>query len=111
MTRLSVYHWRYTLAEPDLPKVRGFLPYEILTKKKRGFGLPFGVWATRHEGLRAFARDSLQALAGRGIVREAFVRTLLDERLPEHPGYYGDMVWILMMLEQWMQRHASAIAR
>jgi asparagine synthase (glutamine-hydrolysing) len=63
------------------------------------------VWATRHEGLRAFARDSLHTLAGRGIVREAFVRALLDERLGEHPGYYGEMVWILMMLEQWLRQH------
>ena len=23
-------------------------------------------------------------------------------RLPAHPGYYGEMVWILMMLEQWL---------
>ncbi|PKO45812.1 MAG: asparagine synthase [Betaproteobacteria bacterium HGW-Betaproteobacteria-4] len=32
--------------------LRGFLPDEVLTKKKQGFGLPFGVWATRHEPLR-----------------------------------------------------------
>lgn len=31
--------------------LRGFLPDEILTKKKkRGPGLPFGVWATWHVG-------------------------------------------------------------
>ena len=84
--------------------LRGFLPDEIITKKKQGFGLPFGVWVTRHEGLRRFATDSLQSLAGRGIVREPFVRALLDEHLPNHPGYYGEMVWILMMLEQWIQQ-------
>ena len=33
--------------------LRGFLPDEILTKKKQGFGLPFGVWATRHDGAEA----------------------------------------------------------
>jgi len=86
--------------------LRGFLPDEILAKKKQGFGLPFGVWATRHAGLKAFAADSLQSLAGRGIVRREFIRPLLDEHLPAHPGYYGEMVWILMMLEQWLQGHA-----
>ena len=30
------------------------------------------------------------------------MRTLISQRLPEHPGYYGEMVWILMMLEQWL---------
>jgi len=86
--------------------LRGFLPDEIITKKKQGFGLPFGVWATRHAGLREFARDSLLSLAGRGIVREAFVRQLLDVHLAEHPGYYGEMVWILMMLEQWLRQQS-----
>jgi asparagine synthase (glutamine-hydrolysing) len=26
----------------------------------------------------------------------------MQTKLPEHPGYYGEMVWILMMLEQWL---------
>ncbi len=85
--------------------LRGFLPDEIITKKKHGFGLPFGVWATRHEGLRALARDSLGSLSARGVVRADFIRTLIDQRLAEHPGYYGEMVWILMMLEQWLRSH------
>ena len=86
--------------------LRGFLPDEILTKKKQGFGLPFGVWANGHAGLKALATDSLDSLAQRGIVREEFVRSLISQRLPEHPGYYGEMVWILMMLEQWLRGHA-----
>ena len=83
--------------------LRGFLPDEILTKKKQGFGLPFGVWAMRHDGLRAMAQDSLRSLAQRGVVRPDYVQQLLDHRLPEPPGYYGEMVWILMMLEQWFR--------
>ncbi|MBV8380702.1 MAG: asparagine synthase [Paucibacter sp.] len=85
--------------------LRGFLPDEIITKKKHGFGLPFGVWAHRHAGLNALASDSLHSLAGRGIVREAFVRDLLERRLAEHPGFYGEMVWLLLMLEQWLGVH------
>ena len=150
LNRMLAYDWRYTLAEADLPKVRGstqlagvevaypfldqclldfsltlpteyklkglklrwffkealrgFLPDEILAKKKQGFGLPFGVWATRHDGLKRFATDSLQSLAGRGIVQPAFINLLLRDHLPAHPGYYGEMVWVLMMLEQWLQR-------
>ncbi len=83
--------------------LRGFLPDEILTKKKQGFGLPFGVWANRHDGLRQLASDSLHSLATRGIVRQDFIVKLLKEHLPAHPGYYGEMVWILMLLEQWMR--------
>jgi asparagine synthase (glutamine-hydrolysing) len=86
--------------------LRGFLPDEILVKKKQGFGLPFGVWANTHPALRKLATDSLHSLAQRGVVRADFIETLLTERLPEHPGYYGEMVWILLMLEQWLAKHA-----
>jgi asparagine synthase (glutamine-hydrolysing) len=86
--------------------LRDFLPEAIITKQKKGFGLPFGVWATRHAPLRALATDSVRSFAQRGVVRPEFVRRLLDEHLPAHPGYYGEMVWILMMLEQWLRHHA-----
>ena len=85
--------------------LRGFLPDEILTKKKQGFGLPFGVWTTQHSGLLALAKDSLAGLATRGVVRPEFLDKLIRERLHEHPGYYGGMIWILMMLEQWLRHH------
>jgi asparagine synthase (glutamine-hydrolysing) len=83
--------------------LRGFLPQAIIAKKKHGFGLPFGVWATQDPALAALARDSLRSLAGRGIVEPEFIRKLLAEHLPAHPGYYGEMVWILLMLEQWLR--------
>ncbi len=86
--------------------LRGFLPDAILKKKKQGFGLPFGVWLTRHQPLRALAEDSVRSFATRGVVRPAFVSALFDQHLHQHPGYYGEMVWILMMLEQWLRAHA-----
>ena len=85
--------------------LRDFLPAEIIVKKKKGFGLPFGVWTQRHPPLRELATESLQGVAQRGIVRPEFVKRLLTEYLPSHPGYYGEMVWILMILEQWLLAH------
>ena len=90
--------------------LRGFLPDAIIAKKKKGFGLPFGVWVNRHDGLKQLAVDSLRSFAGRGIVRPEFIDTLLNTHLPAHPGYYGEMVWILMMLEQWIRQHAPNYA-
>jgi len=87
--------------------LRGFLPDEIITKKKQGFGLPFGPWLVRHAGLQALVRSAWAPLAERGIVNPAFLSRLIDRQLVEHPGYYGEMVWILLMLEQWLQRHAA----
>lgn len=83
--------------------LRGFLPDEILTKKKHGFGLPFGPWAAEHPALGALARDALAALSARGLVRHAFVDKLMTTYLPAHPGYYGELVWILVMLELWLR--------
>jgi asparagine synthase (glutamine-hydrolysing) len=89
--------------------LRGFLPGEILEKQKHGFGLPFGIWLVRHDALRDFAWGSLDRLAERGIVRVEFISDLTRTLIQAHPGYYGEMVWILVMLEQWLVAHESAI--
>ena len=86
--------------------LRGFLPDEILVKKKQGFGLPFGVWTMRHEGLRQLAQDAIGSLTSRGLVNPAFSAQLLRDRMPEAPHYYGTMVWILIMLEHWLRHHS-----
>ncbi len=83
--------------------LRGFLPDAIIRKPKHGFGLPFGVWALQHDALRRLVADALGSLATRGIVRPQFLRTLLDDLLPSHAGFYGELVWILVMLELWLR--------
>lgn len=86
--------------------LRGFLPNEILAKEKHGFGLPVGAWLQSHPPLRDLAGDSLQRLKSRNIVRPDFIDSLLSDHLHSHAGYYGTMVWILMMLELWFDKHA-----
>ena len=88
--------------------LRGFLPDEIISKKKQGFGLPFGVWAMRHAGLKRLAGDALDTLSERGLVNPAFALSLMQRRMQEHPHYYGTMVWILIMLEYWLRQHAPS---
>jgi asparagine synthase (glutamine-hydrolysing) len=82
--------------------LRDFLPKEIIAKSKHGFGLPFGVWMVKHRELRALAMSSLDTLHDARIVRPEFLRHLDKELLPNAPGYYGELVWILMMLAQWL---------
>jgi asparagine synthase (glutamine-hydrolysing) len=88
--------------------LRDFLPREILRKKKHGFGLPAGAWLTTHPGLSALAGDCLSSLKGRGIVAPAFIDRLLAEHVRVHAAYFGTMVWVLMMMELWFQKHSSA---
>ncbi|MFT3847210.1 MAG: asparagine synthase C-terminal domain-containing protein [Propionivibrio sp.] len=84
--------------------LRGFLPDETIAKEKKGFGLPFGVWAARNPALRAMAEDSVNSLVDRKIMRAQFVDRLFREQLYEHPTFYGEMIWISMMLGQWLGR-------
>ncbi|WP_440997120.1 asparagine synthetase B family protein [Arhodomonas sp. SL1] len=153
VNRLLARDMRFTLADDDLPKVRGacalaglearfplldddllrfalglppqwkvrgtrlrpffkvalrdLLPTEIIAKRKHGFGLPFGVWLAGSPALHELAADSLSTLAARGIVRPAFISELLDRHLPAHPAYYGTLVWVLMILEQWFETRAT----
>ena len=81
--------------------LRGFLPDAIIAKRKHGFGLPFGVWMLQNDKLRTVALESLEALRDQGVVRPEFLDRLASEYLRQHPGYYGELVWILMMLGQW----------
>lgn len=84
-----------------------FLPREILTKTKHGFGLPFGPWLARHKPLQELVRGSLTDLKRRRVVRTEFLDDLMQTRLSEHAGYYGTMIWVLVMLEQWFKQHES----
>lgn len=88
--------------------LRSFLPVEVIRKQKHGFGLPFGVWACNHEGLMTLTKDTLQSIAERGLIRTTFVDELLNRHLRAHPGYYGEMAWILMMLELWLRERAPS---
>ncbi|MBI1395621.1 MAG: asparagine synthase [Betaproteobacteria bacterium] len=89
---------------------RGFLPDEILKKSKHGFGLPFGAWVASNDALREFAADSLAGLCRRRLVHASFVDEVMGARLAEHSGYYGEAIWILMMLEQWLRARSPGFS-
>lgn len=87
--------------------LKDFLPHEILTKSKHGFGLPFGLWMQRHAPLHELAHQSLQSFRGRGYLREDYLDRLIDAHRTGHATYYGVMIWVIMMLEQWLTLHAD----
>jgi len=82
--------------------LRDFLPRETLRKTKHGFGLPFGLWLREHPALAGFAADSLVAFGCRGIVQRAYVDRLIAEHRTGHATYFGTMIWVLMIAEQWL---------
>jgi asparagine synthase (glutamine-hydrolysing) len=106
---------------PSSQKVRGtrlrpffkaaladLLPPEIIAKQKHGFGLPFGLWLRAHRGLRELAYDSLSDLGKRGFLRSSYIDGLLSRHATQDASYFGVMIWVLMMLEQWLQASAGS---
>lgn len=85
--------------------VSNFLPEPIINKSKHGFGLPFGVWMSTHAGLQDLARDSLTRFRERKILKPEFVDELMQLHDKSHAGYYGEFVWVLVMLELWLDQH------
>ena len=83
----------------------GFLPDAILEKSKHGFGLPFGFWLREHISLRELAYDSVTGLKQRPWFRPEFLDRAIAMHRSGHTAYYGELIWILMMLELWFEVH------
>ena len=53
------------------------------------------------------ATGSLESLRDRGMLRSEYFDELLNRVATEHAGFYGELVWILMMLERWLANHRA----
>jgi len=88
--------WFFKKALDDL------LPEKIINKTKHGFGLPFGVWSTQYAPLGDIVGDSLSDFKKRGWIQPAYLDHMLVMQRGQHASYYGAMIWVVMMLEQWL---------
>jgi len=87
--------------------LRDFLPPSTLTKKKQGFGVPFGVWLSDSDALQNAVYPLLESLKQRGIIKTEFIDMLLRGHRDTHQHYFGSAIWPLVMLEQWLQMHRA----
>jgi asparagine synthase (glutamine-hydrolysing) len=87
--------------------LRDVLPEKIINKSKHGFGLPFGVWSIEHAPLTELVGDSLADLGRRGWVRPAYLDHMLKMQREQHASYYGVMIWVMVILEQWLAANAA----
>ena len=85
--------------------LKDLLPHEIITKSKHGFGLPFGVWALSHAPLRELVDDSLNKFEDRGYLRPEYIHGIRKQHTEGHSTYFGKMIWVMLMLEQWLGVH------
>jgi len=85
----------------------GFLPPQVIHKPKHGFGLPFGVWMREDRALQRLVDQSMQSLRERRLVRADYIDSLTRRHRDEHAAYYGEFLWVLMMLELWLDSRAA----
>lgn len=83
----------------------GVLPDSTINKSKQGFGLPFGMWLEKDDNLKQLASSTLESLKQRNIIRPEFIDHAQDMHQNVHAHYYGELVWIMIMLELWLQSH------
>jgi len=107
---------------PSSLKVRGFekrylfrlaarklLPRAILHKKKHGFGLPIGFWLNQHPKLHGWSKDVLfdPRTYQRGYFQRDFVEELFKKMEQDDSPYFGDLLWVFLMLELWHRQHVE----
>jgi asparagine synthase (glutamine-hydrolysing) len=87
--------------------VRELLPADILSRKKMGFPVPFGMWL--REGWNGVARDVLldPQSRQRGIINPAAVERLLTAHA-NGSSDGADAIWSLLNLELWYRTHIDA---
>ncbi len=82
--------------------LKDVLPPETLAKTKHGFGMPFGLWLRSHAPLADLVHGSLDAFQRRGIIRPGYVQDLRRQHSADHATYFGIMIWVVAMLECWL---------
>ena len=128
MSRLAGVRVSYPMLHPDVvelsmripPRVKmpgmklrdfykrattGFLPDEIIHKKKHGFGLPFGLWLKETPRLQQQIDCNLMDFRSRNIMQSQFIDRLLHLHGQDDARYYGVFIWVIAMLEQWFKEH------
>jgi asparagine synthase (glutamine-hydrolysing) len=79
-----------------------YLPSELITRKKQGFGFPLGIWMRTE--LRQFMQNLFaeSRMIELGIFDAGYVRQLIDEHLSGRRDH-NYRLWLLISLEVWYQ--------
>lgn len=83
----------------------GFLPNKIIHKTKHGFGLPFGLWTKDQPKLQKLAYEAIDSLQRYDLFEKTFIDEAIHRHKSGHASYYGELVWVLMVLALWLDRN------
>ena len=85
--------------------MRGILPDETIRKSKHGMGLPIAKWFKEDPHLSQYLGDVL--FTGQPeimtFIRADYLQKLQKSFFAEDSPYYGDNLWVFMLLEIWLQ--------
>jgi asparagine synthase (glutamine-hydrolysing) len=86
-----------------------WLPPEVLSKPKHGFGIPLPAWF--RGPLYGLASDIMgsQAFRERGLIRPAAAQHYLDEHKAGKADH-SEVLWLVLSLELWARRYLDARA-
>ena len=85
------------------------LPQAILKKKKHGFGLPIGLWLKTDARMRGWAEEVLfdPRTYQRGYFRKEFIEHLFGKMQQDDTPYFGDLIYVFLILELWHRKHVE----
>ncbi len=104
--KLKGFTKRYIFKEA----MKQILPACILHKKKHGFGVPVGYWILGSPEMQEIAAvlDEPETRQ-RGYLRPEFM-VRLKELNRVHPAYFGEVLWVVLLLELWHRRARTCAA-
>lgn len=85
--------------------MQGFLPEEILDKKKHGFGMPYDLWIRSNPRVRQIVGDNVASFRNRAYCRPEFIDDLLTRYDSDDPRCAGRL-WDIMILEMWLRERS-----
>lgn len=86
--------------------MKGFLPDEIITKSKHGMGLPVTPWFKQDKQMNTFLHDTLFTGTTNltQYIKPAFINKMKTAFETDDTTYYGDNLWVFLILELWLNQ-------
>lgn len=86
--------------------MKGFLPDEIIYKSKHGMGLPVTPWFKKDKQMNTLLYDMIFTGTPRitQYVKPGFIDRVKNEFKNDTTSYYGDNLWIFLILELWLSQ-------
>lgn len=78
----------------------GFLPDEVIHRRKSGFGVPLGGWLRENKGMGAIARSLLDDNVLGAIIEERHVKGIINEHT-SGAGDHSELLWELINISLW----------